>query len=1539
MNRIILSIFFTAISSLGLQAQNMLNTSESFELPIGLLDNMNNSGAIATFTLPTNETCLGDIIELCNATLGATHQWRLNGINIPTATDSCYSASATGTYDLIVTDKGGNTSLSSGVLLNFTAPPMPTFSVSAISACEGDSILLDASGYNAITYEWFLNAFPITTGTRIYAKAIGIYTLVVSDAGGCFGTSASFIPSFQSPPIPTIQAPSASPCSQNIKLSGGVYSNHNYQWIFNGANIVGANDSIYQASASGTYELSLSDALGCSSKSAPELIMLSPIGTVSIAAPITSSCGLPILLTANSSAGAILSWYRGGQVIPGIGSSTYSANSSAVYHVESSLAGCISTSSSVQLDIYSLPTASLNSASTSACSGDSILLDASTSSGGQDFIWRRNGVSIVSGQNISSFEAKTSGMFDVILSNSFGCSDTSSSINLIFTPNPTISLAAPLSSSCGVSLTINASVSVGAVVSWFRNGALINGQSASSLIANNSGLYHSVASANGCTTRSNDVRIDIYNNPGGLIFFSKFNTCQGDSILLYANFKPGYSYQWRMNQAKISGATDTIYYAKSTATYDLEFTNSQGCIAYSSVVPITVFPLPTVSISSPITSSCASNIVLSSTGTSGSIIQWFDGTGAISGATGSTYSASKSGTYFAEATLNGCKSNSNSIILNIHTLPPNTINASKTILCKGEVSVLDAPIGTGFSYAWFKDGNPIGTAVGPILTVSQAGVYNFEIRDANFCFSASSGINIQVVTQPFVQITSSANNFCPGDSLRMIATSDPNYAYEWFYNSALVSSATDSVFYANAVGTYECEVTLGSCSGRSAIFITGMFSPPVSTISAVPGSSICSGDTATLSVPAISSWSYQWFRDRAVLNGEIANNLLAGQTGIYEVFIVDLNGCSNFSSQLNFQVQTLPIANVTASANAICSGDSLGLTTPPLVGASYQWYNGGNLISGAIGNIYFAKNTGNYTVLVSAANGCDNLSNNFNLIVQQSPKPVFSSSSNLLCQGDSIVLTAGNASGFDIRWLLNGLPILGETMQILRAGAIGSYQLELSFSGNCPSISSAFLPTLTIAPSASIMAGGLTTFCKGDSLILKAPANALFNYQWFKDGNIIQGANDSSIWVSLSGKYQVEIWEHSICRSLSQTTTIFTVPVPSPLILSNGNTYCSGDSLELLAKGINGLSYSWLLNNSVIPGANDSIFYATTAGNYKVIILNPLNCGDTSALLSVSQVSSPPASISSSNLTMCLGDSILMSANLGTSLNYQWNQNGVPILGATNSTLYATKAGNYSCSVYENSNCSNMSNVLNIKVHIPPLASIRPSGPTSFCSGDSVVLSTILGSNLTYVWYFNGSPISGSNSSSITAKLSGDFSVQVTDTFNCGSTSGIETITVNPIPAKPIIQQKLDTLYTSSSLKHQWYLQASALLGATDSFHVAMGSGLYSVLVEDLNGCRVLSDDYNYRDIGIAKLKSRELKIFPNPGSSWYRVTGLETVNKGLNISLVDELGCAINLSSSLHFNQNNSIDINLESIPSGVYFLLIDSESKRYEAKIVHIK
>ena len=97
------------------------------------------------------------------------------------------------------------------------------------------------------------------------------------------------------------------------------------------------------------------------------------------------------------------------------------------------------------------------------------------------------------------------------------------------------------------------------------------------------------------------------------------------------------------------------------------------------------------------------------------------------------------------------------------------------------------------------------------------------------------------------------------------------------------------------------------------------------------------------------------------------------------------------------------------------------------------------------------------------------------------------------------------------------------------------------------------------------------------------------------------------------------------------------------------------------------------------------------------------------------------------NTQICQGDTVPMFVQVIPGATYQWQFNGLPIAGATDTIFSATQNGAYSVSVTFPTGCTANSAQSTVQILPPPPAFISPTGSTILCPGGSVTLNGLGG--------------------------------------------------------------------------------------------------------------------------------------------------------------------------------------------------------------------
>ena len=553
---------------------------------------------------------------------------------------------------------------------------------------------------------------------------------------------------------------------------------------------------------------------------------------------------------------------------------------------------------------------------------------------------------------------------------------------------------------------------------------------------------------------------------------------------------------------------------------------------------------------------------------------------------------------------------------------------------------------------------------------------------------------------------------------------------------------------------------------------------PVASISSNGPTTFCQGSNVVLTSSV--GTSYLWS------SGETTPSITVSTSGSYSVTLTDGNGCSSVSSPELITVNPLPVSQISGNTT-ICQGSTTTLTAS--AGTSYLWSTGDTTQAITVGIL------GNYSVTVTDANACSQLSSVTNIVVN--PLPVSTISANgptTFCIGDSVVLTSSPGTSY--------LWSNGETTASITVSTVSdNYSVTVFDGSGCSTISATTQVTL-LPFAATITAGGPTSFCQG---ILSA--NLGTSYLWNT------GETTQTIDASTQGSYYVMVGNSIGCIATSNPTLVTNNQLPSVSISTSGSTtICQGNNVSLTASA--GASYSWS------TGETTQSITVSTSGSYSVTLTDGNGCSSVSSpeLITVNPL---PVSQISGNTTICQGSTTTLTASAGTS--YLWST------GDTTQAITVGILGNYSVTVTDANACSQLSSVTNIVVNPLPVSTISANGPTTFCIGDSVVLTSNPGTS--YLWS------NGETTQTVNVSTSGTYTVAVTGSNGCVSNAN-SLVSVNANPAVLITCAGSGstvcsgtTLTASGATTYLWNN------GETTTSINVLTPGTYFVTGTDLNGC------------------------------------------------------------------------------------------------------
>jgi hypothetical protein len=781
------------------------------------------------------------------------------------------------------------------------------------------------------------------------------------------------------------------------------------------------------------------------------------------------------------------------------------------------------------------------------------------------------------------------------------------------------------------------------------------------------------------------------------------------------------------------------------------------------------------------------------------------------------------GTYTVTGNNGGCVAamNGNAVI----TINPNPVAYNLTgggSYCPPGVGL---PVGlsnsrTGISYQLMDGASPVGTPVagitGQALNFGNQAVFaSYTVIATNastFCTATMSGTAVVSDATPVAYTLTGGGSYCQnGSGLPVgVSNSDLGISYQLMMGANPIGSSVagtgSAINFGNqtTAGTYSVIATNNSvfCTDTMNGNIVISIDPLPSAYNVTGGGSYCAGGAGVAVGLDNSDTGINY---QLMLGGSPVGSAVAGtgssisfgnQTAAGTYTVIASNASTSCSISMNGNATVVINSNPTPTITAggpttFCSGDSVTLTSS--VASSYLWS------TGATSQSIVVKLSGNKSVTVTDANGCQGTS--ASTLVSVSSAPIITASGpTTFCAGGSVTLTSSAASSY--------LWSNGATTQSIIVSSTQKDSVVVTNAIGCKDTSAATLVTVNPNPATpTITADGTLNFCSGDSVTLTS--SIAFSYLWST------GETTRSIVVKFNDIDSVTAIDANGCQATSAPITVLVSSTPT-ITASGPTTLCSGGSVTLTSSA--GSSYLWS------NGATTQSIIVSSSERDSVVVTNGIGCKDTSAatIVTVNPNPATPTISAGGATTFCAGDSVTLTSSASSS--YLWST------GATSQSIVVKVGGNKSVTISDANGCQNTSAATLITVNSNPSPSITADGPTSFCSGDSVTLTSSAASS--YLWS------TGATSQSIVVKITENDSVRVTDANGCEGTSAPTLVSVS---STPIITASGPTTFCSGGSVTLTSSSGSSYLwsnGATTQSIVVSSTQKDSVIVTNAIACQ-----------------------------------------------------------------------------------------------------
>ena len=956
--------------------------------------------------------CAGQPIPALTVTVGAgqTADWYSAAIGGDTLLlgSASFTPTQAGTYYAVARDLLTNCTSNVRTPGSLIINPTPTIIATAndTTICAGQSADLSVitnGGTAPYTFTWNQGVGNGQNQT-VTPTQTTTYTVSVTDALGCSDT-ASITINVSPSPTATIIASQDSICAGDtttltVSATGGV-SPYTFNW---NQGLGTGTTKVVNPIQTTTYSVTVSDANGCSDTT-QITITVRPKPEVTLTAGRSTIClGDTTLLTTSASGGTAPYTFVWNPTTITSGSQVITPSQTTIYSVTVTDAnGCRDTA---QVTITVTDGLSVNIAAsandTSLCLGQSTTLKASSGNGVRPFTYTWN--QGLNGDSTQTVRPTQTTSYIVTIRDANGCSG-SDTITIVVNQPPIATVSASQDTICvGDSTTLRASAMGGASPYTFSWNQGLGTGAVKTVNPTQTTLYSvTVTDANGCADTT-EMFITLHPKPEVTLTPSRSTICQGDTTFLTTSASGGtapYTFVW--NPTTITSGSQIITPSQTT-TYSVTVTDVNGC-RDTAQVTVTVTTALQVNIAANDASLCpgqsATLTVTSSNGVRPFRYIWNQG---LSADSIQTVTPTQTTTYAVTITdANGCFG-SDTIVITVNPTPNVDATASQTTICEGDSTNLSATGSGGvapYTFTW----NP-GAINGqnPTVRPTDTTTYTVTVTDANGC-TATDSITINVRPKPTVSAGASDTTICVGDSTVLIAGArGGTQPYTFTWNQGLGTGQPKTVRPTQTT-TYTVTATdANGCFSTASVTVT--VSPPITVTISANDSTICQGDTATLTANASGTSPFTFAWDNG-LNGNQIQRVSPLQTTTYTVTVTNAGGCTG-TDQITITVSPRPTLTASADKDTICAGDPVLLTATASGGGgnfTFNWSNGFN------GNQQTVNPTitTTYVVTVTDGSGC---SNTAQVIVIVNPRPIVNAGNDTLsCSGGPITLQATATNG------------------------------------------------------------------------------------------------------------------------------------------------------------------------------------------------------------------------------------------------------------------------------------------------------------------------------------------------------------------------------------------------------------------------------------------------------------------------------------------------------------------------------------------------
>ena len=1143
----------------------------------------------------------------------------------------------------------------------FPAPDAGTITAPATAICPGASIQMTDAVAGGVWSAGNANATVSGTGL-VTGVTLGTDVISYTVTTGCGNASATLVVTVTNTAASgTILGP-LTICvgSFDIYLAGTPGGT----WSLTNGNAVISPVGVVTAITAGPETIVYTVAGACSSSTLNITIVPATVGAGTILGPTSICMGSTVTLSDPSAPGGVWTMSNGHATINASTGlvTAVSPGLDTVSYVLTTACGTYTATSTMNVDASATPTP-IGGPSTVCVGGIITLTDADL--GGA---WSSSNAHATVTPGVGNVTGVTPGIDTIkyTVINGCGLGSTTHIVTVMPTPGAG-TISGPGSVCLGGTIVLTDLTSGGIWSATNGNGTVSAIGHFTGVTAGVDTVLYTITAACGAISASKIVTVNTVGDAG--IILGPDSMCVGSTITLL-DFTPGGVWTAGNGNATVTGGVVT---GVANGTVPISYTVVTSCGSGSAVKIVNVMsPGGDPGIIQGINAVCVgSAITLTDTLVAGGIWAISNGNAALLGP-GIVEGITPGIDSVFYVVTNMCGTNEARKIITINPSPVVPAISGPTSQCVGTNISLGDGLGGGI---WTSSDATIATvnlSTG-VVTGTGAGIATISYTITNSFGCPGSAISPDTVSNPVtVSPIIGTSSLCFGGLSVFVDTTAGGV---WSSSDATIASV-DASGNVTGVGTGVATISYtvtGLCNTASATLSVTV--NPLPAIAPISGSgNVCLGGTATVS-DAVSGgvWSSS---DTTVLTIDPLTGSITGITsGTASVIytITSAAGCSS-STSVTFTVDTPPLVAAITGVTNECVGSSTTLADATAGGV---WSSSDATIAsvdavGKVSGITLGTVTITYSIIDGV--GCSAFATTSDTVVS-TPVSTAITGTMSVCVGSTTALTNSVSGG---AWSSNDVTIatVDAITGVVTGTGAGTDLIFYTVTNSCGSVVDSATVTVNASPVVGPIFASFSSVCIGTTITL---TDATSGGAWSSSDTTVATINSAGVVTGVSNGTVTITYAVTSggCTGMAIYTLSVSTATMGVAVVPANATLCHGNNVNMHVTAIiPGMTYQWLLNGTIIPGATNSGYIADSAGDYTLEVNN----GTCSMTISGCVVSNPPNPIIGFNTPNVL--------YTGSFFSYQWYKNGIAISGANSSTYYESAPGFYTVVVTDMNGCS-----------------------------------------------------------------------------------------------------------------------------------------------------------------------------------------------------------------------------------------------------------